>query len=93
MGEVSGSRGLKIVDERESEPGLFMLRWNVFPQRSIILYTRVKGRGGEGCEIFTASEEREEGIVGGVSVRNFLVEEDAFRGDAREISVKKFWKE
>lgn len=66
-----------------------MLRWNVFPQRSIILYTRVKGRGEEGCEIFTASEEREEGIVGGVSVRNFLVEEDAFR----EISVKKFWKE
>lgn len=66
-----------------------MLRWNVFPPRSIILYTRVKGRGGEGCEIFTASEEREEGIVGGVSVRNFLVEEDAFR----EISVKKFWKE
>lgn len=53
----------------------------------------MKGRGGEGCEIFTASEEREGGIVGGVSVRNFLVEEDAFRGDAREISVKKFWKE
>lgn len=53
----------------------------------------MKGRGGEGCEIFTASEEREEGIVGGVSVRNFLVEEDAFRGDAREISMKKFWKE
>lgn len=91
MGEVSGSRGLKIVDERESKPGLFTYTADVavFPPRSIILYTRVKGRGGEGCEIFTASEEREEGIVGGVSVRNFLVEEDAFR----EISVKKFWKE
>lgn len=33
MGEVSGSRGLKIVDERESEPGLFTYTADVAVER------------------------------------------------------------
>lgn len=33
MGEVSGSRGLKIVDERESEPGLFTYTTDVAVER------------------------------------------------------------
>lgn len=52
--EVSGSRGLKIVDERESEPGLFTYTADVAVKRvstalDNFIYTR-EGKGGEGRE-------------------------------------------
>lgn len=52
MDEVSGSRGLKIVDERESEPGLFTYTADVAVERvstalDNFIYAR-EGRAGEG---------------------------------------------
>lgn len=56
--EVSGSRGLKIVDERESEPGLFTYTADVAVKRvstalDNFIYTREgrRGRGGEGKDV------------------------------------------
>lgn len=95
--EVSGSRGLKIVDERESEPGLFTYTADVAVKRvstalDNFIYTREgrrgEERGGKGCEIFTASEEREgiseESVVFLYGISIFLVGED-------ELMLERFW--